>query len=72
MNQELDLTVSDGSAKVKSGKEETIVKSNEKALISADRKDTKILKLKFNLKDPMPNSFSLVDTPKSEVFLTGD
>jgi len=76
LNQELDLTVSDGSAKVKSGKEETIVKSNEKALISADRKDTKILKLKFNLKDPMPNSFSLVDTPKSEVFfnwgLTGN
>ncbi len=75
-NQELDLTVSNGSAKVKSGKEETIVKSNEKALISADRKDTKILKLQFNLKEPSPNNFFLVDTPKSEVLfnweLTGN
>lgn len=67
-NKELDLTVSDGTAKVKSGKEETIVKSSEKALISADRKDTKVLKLLFNLKEPAPNSYSLVETPKSEVF----
>ena len=66
-NKELDLTVSDGTAKVKSGTEETLVKSNEKAVISSDRQDTTVLQLKFNLNEPAPNKYYIIEEQKSEV-----
>jgi len=61
-NQELDLTVSDGQAKVKDANGETVVNVNQKALISSDRKDTTIVQLKFDLKEPLPNSFAVTDS----------
>lgn len=66
-NKELDLTVSDGTAKVKSGTAETLVKSNEKAVISSDRKDTTILQLKFSLNEPAANRYYIIEDQKSEV-----
>ncbi len=66
-NQELDLTVSDGTAKVKSATGETLIKPNEKALISSDRKETTVVQLKFNLIEPAPNRYTMTETPKSDV-----
>lgn len=66
-NQELDLTVSDGQAKVKDAKGETVVKVNEKALISSDRQETKIVQLSFNLKTPSPNRYIVSDSTKTDV-----
>lgn len=66
-NQELDLTVSEGQAKVKSGTGETMVNVNEKAVISSDRKETKILQLSFSLKTPSPNRYIVSDNPKADV-----
>jgi hypothetical protein len=61
-NQELDLTVSDGQAKVKDANGETLVKVNEKALISSDRQETKIVQLSFNLKEPEQDRYFVIDT----------
>ena len=66
-NQELDLTVSEGQAKVKDAKGETLVKVNEKALISSDRQDTRIVQISFNLKTPSPNRYIVSDAPKTDV-----
>ena len=66
-NQELDLTVSEGQAKVKDATGETVVNVNEKALISSDRQDTKIIQLNFNLKAPSPNRYLVSDTEKTDV-----
>lgn len=66
-NQELDLTVSEGQAKVKDAKGETLVKVNEKALISSDRQETKIVQLNFSLRTPSPNRYIVSDSPKTEV-----
>jgi len=66
-NQELDLTVSEGQAKVKDAKGETVVNVNEKALISSDRQETKIVQLSFNLKTPSPNRYIVSDTPKTDL-----
>ncbi len=71
-NKELDLTVSNGTAKVKSGSEETLVKSSEKAIISSDRKDTTIVKLKFDLKEPASNQYFIIEVPRSEVSFAWD
>jgi len=54
-NKELDLTVSEGMANVKTADKETIVKVNQKAIISSDRKKTEIVKLNFDLKSPEMN-----------------
>ena len=66
-NRELDLTVSDGTAKVKSGTGETLIKTNEKAVISSDRKETTVLQLKFNLNEPAPNRYYITEDQRSEV-----
>jgi hypothetical protein len=66
-NQELDLTVSEGQAKIKDAKGETLVKVNEKALISSDRQETKIVQLNFNLKTPSPNRYIVSDTARADV-----
>jgi outer membrane protein assembly factor BamB len=66
-NQELDLTVSDGTAKVKSGAAETLIKTNEKAVISTDRKETRVVQLKFNLKEPSSNRYYISETLKTGV-----
>ncbi|HPS58952.1 MAG TPA: PQQ-binding-like beta-propeller repeat protein [Spirochaetota bacterium] len=71
-NQSLDLTVSDGTAKVSSGKEETLVNTNEKALISADRKETKIVKLNFILKEPGPDRFYMLDAQSGDIIFIWD
>ncbi len=66
-NQELDLTVSDGTAKVKSGVEETVIKTNEKAVISSDRKETTVVQLKYKLNEPAPNTYFIIESLKSDV-----
>jgi hypothetical protein len=66
-NQELDLTVSDGTAKVKSGTAETLIKSNEKAVISSDRQETRVVQLKFGLKEPSPNRYYISETQRTDV-----
>ncbi len=66
-NQELDLTVSDGAAKIKAGNKETIVKQNEKAIISSDRKKAEIVKLHFDLVSPEINKHFLTSDRKSPV-----
>ncbi len=71
-NQELDLNVSDGSATVKSGDDQTIVQKNEKAIINEDKNETRIVKLNFNLKEPAPNQYLLLDTSIGEVFFSWD
>lgn len=71
-NQSLDLTVSDGTAKVMSGKEETLVNTNEKALISADRKETRIVKLNFVLKEPGPDRFYMLDVQPGDITFMWD
>ena len=71
-NQSLDLTVSDGTAKVMSGKEETLVNTNEKALISADRKETRIVKLNFLLKEPGPDRFYMLDAEPGDITFMWD
>lgn len=71
-NKELDLTVSDGTAKVKSGAEETLIKSNEKALISSDRKETRVVQLKFSLNEPASNRYFITESQKSEVSFAWD
>lgn len=62
-NRELDLTVSEGSASVKtaSGGEALTVNVNEKAIISSDKKEAKIVPLKFDLKGPVNNSFIITE-----------
>ncbi len=71
-NQSLDLTVSDGTAKVYSGKEETLVNTNEKALVSADRKVTTIVKLNFILKEPGPDRFYMLEAQSGDVTFLWD
>lgn len=71
-NQALDLTVSDGTAKVSSGKGETLVNTNEKALISSDRKETKVVKLNFILKEPAPNKYYVIDAVAGDVLFAWD
>ncbi|PKL19374.1 MAG: hypothetical protein CVV49_00765 [Spirochaetae bacterium HGW-Spirochaetae-5] len=66
-NQELDLTVSDGTAKVKSGTAETLIKTNEKAVISSDRQETRVVQLKFDLKEPSSNRFFISEAQKTDV-----
>jgi len=66
-NQELDLTVSDGTAKVKSGSAETFIKTNQKAVISSDRKDTRVVQLKFSLNEPSTNRYYITESQKTEV-----
>ncbi len=66
-NQELDLTVSDGTAKVKSGATETLIKTNEKAVISSDRKETRVVQLKFSLKEPSSNRYFISEMQKTDV-----
>ena len=65
-NEELDLTVSEGSARVKSSSlTETLVKSNEKAIISSDRKEARVVKLSFNLTGPANNRYILTEKKKT-------
>jgi outer membrane protein assembly factor BamB len=66
-NKELDLTVSDGTAQVKSGTETTLIKTNEKAVISSDRKETTVVQLKFNLNEPAANRYYIIEDLKSEI-----
>jgi len=66
-NKELDLTVSEGSAKVKSGSDETLIKTNEKAVISSDRKETTVVQLKFSLNEPSSNRYFITESSRSEV-----
>lgn len=63
-NRELDLTVSEGSASVKtaSGVSEVTVNVNEKAIISADKKEAKIVPIKFDLQNPDNNSFLVTES----------
>ncbi len=63
-NKEFDLTVSDGTAKVKSGTNETLIKTNEKATVG---KETKVVQLKFKLNEPSPNRYDVIESLKSEV-----
>lgn len=65
-NQSLDLTVSDGTAKVSSGKDETTVNANEKAIIESN-KETKVVKLNFILKEPAPNKYYMLETGASDI-----
>lgn len=71
-NQSLDLTVSDGSAVVRSGREEMTVNVNERALVSADRKEITIVKLNFILKEPGPDSFMMLDESAGNVTFIWD
>ncbi len=66
-NKELDLTVSDGQAKVRDAKGETLVKVNEKAVISSDRQETKLVQLNFIMKEPEADKFIITGTPRSEM-----
>lgn len=62
-NMELDLTVSEGSARVKTAVSEDAltVNTNEKAIISSERREAKIVPLSFDLQQPGNNSFIITD-----------
>lgn len=62
-NMELDLTVSEGSALVKTtaSVDALTVNTNEKAIISSERKEAKIVPLSFDLQQPGHNSFVITE-----------
>ncbi len=66
-NKELDLTVSDGSASVKTDFGESIVNVNEKAIISSDKKEARIVPFKIDLTSPDNNSFVVTDSAAAPV-----
>jgi outer membrane protein assembly factor BamB len=68
-NRELDLTVSEGSASVKtaSDAEALTVNVNEKAIISSDTREAKIVPLKFDLRGPDNNRFIITESGSTTV-----
>jgi len=66
---ELDLTVSEGSARVKTTllEDSRTVNSNEKAIILTEKRDVRIIPLKFDLKQPVHNSFIITELSRVPV-----
>lgn len=66
-NKELDLTVSEGSASVKTDFGESVVNVNEQAIISSDKKEARIVPFKIDLTSPDNNSFVVTDSASAPV-----
>ena len=65
-NKELNLTVTKGTAEVKTGNEKKIIEKDQKVIISKDLK-TKIFKLKLKLQEPSPGHFFITSQPAMPV-----
>ncbi len=66
-NKELDLTVSEGSASVKTDFWEKKVNVNEKVVISSDKKEARIVPFKIDLTSPDNNSFVVTDSASAPI-----
>lgn len=56
-NEELNLNVSKGTAKVQTEKDEITIEKNQKVVVTKDTREAKVYEQKLKLTSPAPNSF---------------
>ncbi len=66
-NRELNLSVSKGTARIKTSTDDKIIKKNQNAVVIKDTKEAKIDDVKLKLVSPVPNRYYISSDPQTYI-----